>query len=187
MPTSRAGTMPKRAMMSAPGTAAIANSIGGRLDSQPMPVSERWRSACSSGTTGGIANTVSRRHAPESQSKVSRMTRERILALSAFGWLLALLAQRLRAANELRAYMIREADVPDRNARPRYATSVDEMEDLERAKGFDPSTPTLARLCSTPELHPHPRRVKRPAARAEWLHDSYAKELKALQPPALSL
>jgi hypothetical protein len=29
---------------------------------------------------------------------------------------------------------------------------------LERAKGFEPSTPTLARLCSTPELHPHPRR-----------------------------
>ena len=29
---------------------------------------------------------------------------------------------------------------------------------LERAKGFEPSTPTLARLCSTPELHPHPER-----------------------------
>jgi hypothetical protein len=29
---------------------------------------------------------------------------------------------------------------------------------LERAKGFEPSTPTLARLCSTPELHPHPHR-----------------------------
>jgi Ala-tRNA(Pro) deacylase len=27
---------------------------------------------------------------------------------------------------------------------------------LERAKGFEPSTPTLARLCSTTELHPHP-------------------------------
>ena len=26
--------------------------------------------------------------------------------------------------------------------------------DLERAKGFEPSTPTLARLCSTPELRP---------------------------------
>ena len=23
--------------------------------------------------------------------------------------------------------------------------------------GFEPTTPTLARLCSTPELHPHPR------------------------------
>src|SRR6266487_2836724 len=24
--------------------------------------------------------------------------------------------------------------------------------------GFEPTTPTLARLCSTPELHPHPNR-----------------------------
>jgi hypothetical protein len=30
-----------------------------------------------------------------------------------------------------------------------------EKKQLERAKGFEPSTPTLARLCSTPELHPH--------------------------------
>ena len=30
---------------------------------------------------------------------------------------------------------------------------------LERAKGFEPSTPTLARLCSTPELHPLTRRI----------------------------
>ena len=29
---------------------------------------------------------------------------------------------------------------------------------LERAKGFEPSTPTLARLCSTPELRPLWRR-----------------------------
>jgi hypothetical protein len=29
---------------------------------------------------------------------------------------------------------------------------------LERAKGFEPSTPTLARLCSTPELRPLPGR-----------------------------
>jgi hypothetical protein len=28
---------------------------------------------------------------------------------------------------------------------------------LERAKGFEPSTPTLARSCSTPELHPRPK------------------------------
>src|SRR5882757_6440979 len=27
---------------------------------------------------------------------------------------------------------------------------------LERAKGLEPSTPTLARSCSTTELHPHP-------------------------------
>ena len=26
---------------------------------------------------------------------------------------------------------------------------------MERAKGFEPSTSTLARLRSTPELHPH--------------------------------
>ena len=40
---------------------------------------------------------------------------------------------------------------------------------LERAKGFEPSTPTLARLCSTPELHP--RRMCRmggPARPAIW-------------------
>ena len=32
---------------------------------------------------------------------------------------------------------------------------------LERAKGFEPSTPTLARSCSTTELHPHPRDWRR--------------------------
>ena len=37
--------------------------------------------------------------------------------------------------------------------------------ELERAKGFEPSTPTLARLCSTTELHPHPYRV----AATRWL------------------
>jgi hypothetical protein len=31
---------------------------------------------------------------------------------------------------------------------------------LERAMGFEPTTPTLARLCSTPELHPHPQEGK---------------------------
>src|SRR3954469_17505777 len=38
---------------------------------------------------------------------------------------------------------------------------------LERAKGLEPSTPTLARSCSTTELHPHPRsrqRVRRQRA-----------------------
>jgi hypothetical protein len=33
---------------------------------------------------------------------------------------------------------------------------------LERAKGFEPSTPTLARSCSTTELHPHPCRRRSP-------------------------
>ena len=28
------------------------------------------------------------------------------------------------------------------------------LRNLERAKGFEPSTPTLARSCSTPELRP---------------------------------
>ncbi len=39
-----------------------------------------------------------------------------------------------------------------------YVTAAGTMriffEKLERAKGFEPSTPTLARLCSTPELRP---------------------------------
>jgi hypothetical protein len=34
-----------------------------------------------------------------------------------------------------------------------FASGLDN-EVLERAKGFEPSTPTLARLCSTPELRP---------------------------------
>ena len=33
---------------------------------------------------------------------------------------------------------------------------------LERAMGFEPTTPTLARLCSTPELRPHPEARSRP-------------------------
>ena len=43
------------------------------------------------------------------------------------------------------------------------------MKNLERAKGFEPSTPTLARSCSTPELHPRPtpgRATIRPDERA---------------------
>ncbi len=38
----------------------------------------------------------------------------------------------------------------------RFVTYVSRMDFgiLERAKGFEPSTPTLARLCSTPELRP---------------------------------
>ena len=73
-PVSSAGSMPNRAMSSAPGTAAIANSIGGRLESQPMPVSDRCRSACRSGTTGGTAKTVIRRQAPTSQNRRSTVT-----------------------------------------------------------------------------------------------------------------
>ena len=67
--------MPKRAISIAPGTAAAANSIGGKLDSQPISVSDKCKSACNSGTTGGIARTVSRKDAPHSQSKASGIKR----------------------------------------------------------------------------------------------------------------
>jgi hypothetical protein len=51
---------------------------------------------------------------------------------------------------------------------------------LERAKGFEPSTPTLARSCSTPELHPHPNSVdQRPPEHPA----TYAKRCPPLQPP----
>ena len=76
-----AGTTPKRAINTAPGTAAIANNIGGRLDSQPMSVSDRCKSVCKSGTTGGTAKTVSRKQAPDSQSRVSRVRRWRMIVL----------------------------------------------------------------------------------------------------------
>src|ERR1700704_1195532 len=52
---------------------------------------------------------------------------------------------------------------------------------LERAKGFEPSTPTLARSCSTTELHPHPRGWRR------WFAvngQSYAKCRPRMQQPA---
>ena len=73
---------PNRAINSEPGTAAIANSIGGRLDSQPICVSDRCRSACSAGMTGGVASTVSRRHAPESQSRRRGIRRGLMIGLS---------------------------------------------------------------------------------------------------------
>src|SRR5215471_5113838 len=36
----------------------------------------------------------------------------------------------------------------------------DFLGELERAMGFEPTTPTLARLCSTPELHPRSKTAK---------------------------
>ena len=51
---------------------------------------------------------------------------------------------------------------------------------LERAKGFEPSTPTLARLCSTPELHPHPDSGA-PAARGGLIAQSAEKRKRLLQ------
>jgi hypothetical protein len=41
--------------------------------------------------------------------------------------------------------------------RPVINPGICHEENLERAKGLEPSTPTLARSCSTTELHPHPR------------------------------
>src|ERR1700722_18478585 len=41
------------------------------------------------------------------------------------------------------------------NWNPRFRNDFSKL--LERAKGFEPSTPTLARLCSPPELHPRPK------------------------------
>src|SRR3712207_4465627 len=60
---------------------------------------------------------------------------------------------------------------------------------LERAKGFEPSTPTLARLCSTPELHP---RSAMPWHRCEAVdvpqNGSHCKRVLAIfSPQALSL
>ena len=54
------------------------------------------------------------------------------------------------------------------------------MEVLERAKGLEPSTPTLARSCSTTELHPHPGLT----AIAHRQRQSYAKCGLRMQQPA---
>src|SRR4051812_9188541 len=42
-----------------------------------------------------------------------------------------------------------------KGAQRRLVDGFPRLKEMERAKGFEPSTPTLARLCSTPELHPH--------------------------------
>src|SRR5712671_2128925 len=54
------------------------------------------------------------------------------------------------------------------------------QEKLERAKGLEPSTPTLARSCSTTELHPHPKDWRRSLA-GNW--ESYAKCGPRMQQP----
>src|SRR4030081_1732970 len=54
------------------------------------------------------------------------------------------------------------------------------IENLERAKGLEPSTPTLARSCSTTELHPHPKDWRRSLA-GNW--ESYAKCGPRMQQP----
>src|SRR5579863_5995245 len=59
-------------------------------------------------------------------------------------------------------YGLRQAADTISRSRPERATPIalsSREEKLERAKGFEPSTPTLARSCSTPELHPHPLEI----------------------------
>ena len=58
--------------------------------------------------------------------------------------------RRARAMPPVRAPDTRKSP-PKRASRSRYSCLK-----LERAMGFEPTTPTLARLCSTPELRPHP-------------------------------
>src|ERR1700692_3280424 len=53
-----------------------------------------------------------------------------------------------------------------------------EAEILERAKGFEPSTPTLARSCSTPELHPHFQYRQHLAALGETPYGASVKPMK---------
>src|SRR3981189_503568 len=56
------------------------------------------------------------------------------------------------------------------------------LKSLERAKGFEPSTPTLARSCSTPELHPHPS-AGRPSAAGTSRHLCQMRPVFATIPP----
>ena len=59
------------------------------------------------------------------------------------------------------------------------SNSLSDRVELERAKGFEPSTPTLARSCSTPELHPHRREL---AGRKRAAGQTYAKCGLPMQP-----
>src|SRR5467141_2801569 len=67
---------------------------------------------------------------------------------------------------------------------PRMFAGLSLFEILERAKGFEPSTPTLARSCSTTELHPHPRDWRRSLTGNA---QSYAKCGPRMQQPARDL
>src|SRR5436190_3840098 len=64
----------------------------------------------------------------------------------------------------------RPAVAPPQYAKSRGFPRLLASSKLERAKGFEPSTPTLARLCSTTELHPHPK----PAVASRPPSKSYA-------------
>src|SRR5258707_426074 len=54
--------------------------------------------------------------------------------------------------------VVQRSSLSFRNKKSRGLRGFPASKDLERAKGFEPSTPTLARLCSTPELRPPTRR-----------------------------
>src|SRR4051794_30291025 len=53
-----------------------------------------------------------------------------------------------------RQYRSSSSPLPLRRQHLRLPIRSYDGEEMERAKGFEPSTPTLARLCSTPELRP---------------------------------
>ncbi len=69
--------------------------------------------------------------------------------------------------------------------RPAHPSGLREVaghkEKMERAKGLEPSTPTLARSCSTTELHPHPRSQRLLASDEQ----SYAKCRPRMQQPVI--
>jgi hypothetical protein len=72
------------------------------------------------------------------------------------------------AARQQPATMMKRRRNPRRILSPEKLDEIVPMQAfLERAKGFEPSTPTLARSCSTTELHPHPKALaaKSPATR----------------------
>src|SRR5262245_45648181 len=66
MPSTSAAQTPSLAMSSAPGTAAMANSIDGRPVRIPTWVALRFISSWMIGMTGGTAKIVNRNAAPES-------------------------------------------------------------------------------------------------------------------------
>ena len=69
-PTS-VGRIPRRAISSEPGRAAMENNNTGKLISRPTAVADRCRSARISGSRGGTARMVRRKPVPESQSNIA--------------------------------------------------------------------------------------------------------------------
>ena len=73
-----------------------------------MSVSDSPKSACRSGTTGGIANTVSRKQAPQSQSRTNAVARWPADSEELF----STMDIRERLAKELRLSSIRRCATP---------------------------------------------------------------------------